>query len=184
MRYHVTLAGRTLVVEPGSGQVEIGGERIEVELERVPGTGVYSLLMGGSSYRLGAARRGGRGGGAPGTGESHWDIHLRGRRLSVEVVDQRTRAVREMTGGSAGDGGPPPIRAPMPGLVVKVEVRAGDSVREGQGLVIVEAMKMENELRAEAEARVKAVHVEEGQPVEKDEILVEFALPEEGKEET
>jgi biotin carboxyl carrier protein len=59
-------------------------------------------------------------------------------------------------------------------LVVKVEVEPGDSVARGQGLVIVEAMKMENELRAETEGVVRVVHAQPGQTIEKDQVLIEF----------
>jgi pyruvate carboxylase subunit B len=67
----------------------------------------------------------------------------------------------------------------MPGLVVKVEVEEGERVEAGRGLVIVEAMKMENELKAEAAGVVSRIHVEAGQAVEKDQILVDLAAPEE-----
>jgi pyruvate carboxylase subunit B len=91
-----------------------------------------------------------------------------------------------MTGAQEGSKGPKALRAPMPGLVVKVEVREGDTVFSGQGLVIVEAMKMENELKSERDGTVKRVAVEPGQTVEKDQVLVEFhapaAAPEEGME--
>ena len=77
--------------------------------------------------------------------------------------------------GSAGDTlGPKPLRAPMPGLVVKVEVGEGDEVTPGQGLVIVEAMKMENELKAEAPGRIGRILVAEGEAVDKDQILLDF----------
>ena len=66
------------------------------------------------------------------------------------MVDERSHAIREMTGSVAGPSGPRPVKAPMPGLVVKLEVAVGDEVVAGQGLVIVEAMKMENELKVEA----------------------------------
>ena len=70
----------------------------------------------------------------------------------------------------------------MPGLVVRVEVDEGDAVQEGQGVVIVEAMKMENELTAEAPARVKRVLVKAGDTVVKDQPLIEFdTLDEEGE---
>ena len=65
----------------------------------------------------------------------------------------------------------------MPGLVVKVQVEEGDHVEVGRGLVIVEAMKMENELKAEAAGVVARIHVEPGQAVEKDQILVDLAAP-------
>jgi biotin carboxyl carrier protein len=92
-------------------------------------------------------------------------------------VDERTRAIREMAGVKEGTRGPKALRAPMPGLVVKVEIREGDAVVEGQGLVIVEAMKMENELKAEGEGRVARILVEPGQAVEKDQVMVEFEAP-------
>jgi pyruvate carboxylase subunit B len=62
----------------------------------------------------------------------------------------------------------------MPGLVVKIEVEVGDEVRAGQGLVIVEAMKMENELKSEGAGRVAAIHAGVGDAVEKDQILVDL----------
>ena len=81
-----------------------------------------------------------------------------------------------------GPTGPKPLRAPMPGLVVQLEVAEGDQVTSGQGLVIVEAMKMENELKSEGEGTVKRILVEPGQAVDKDQVLVEFETPEEGLE--
>ena len=78
---------------------------------------------------------------------------------AAEVVDERTRVIRAMTGNGAQTPGPRPVLATMPGLVVRVEVAEGDTVRGGQGIVIVEAMKMENELRAEGPGVVRRVHV-------------------------
>ncbi len=169
MRWFVTLGGRTFEVELGPDRVRVDGTPMEADLAHVEGTGLHSLLLDGASYRLLARRDGG------GT----WELHLRGRRLRAEAIDERTRVIRAMTGAATGPSGPQPIRAPMPGLVVKVEVEEGDRVRAGQGLVIVEAMKMENELKAEADGLVARVHVEAGQAVEKDQILVDFAVPEE-----
>ena len=71
----------------------------------------------------------------------------------------------------------------MPGLVVTVEVEEGELVEAGTGLLIVEAMKMENELSAEVRARVGAIHVTPGQAVEKDQILMEMLPPEAGDSE-
>ncbi|RPJ64661.1 MAG: acetyl-CoA carboxylase biotin carboxyl carrier protein subunit [Acidobacteria bacterium] len=73
---------------------------------------------------------------------------------------------------AAGAAGPQRITAPMPGKVLKVLVAAGESVEERQGLVVVEAMKMENELRAPRAGRVREVHVQEGAPVESGRLLV------------
>jgi pyruvate carboxylase subunit B len=67
-----------------------------------------------------------------------------------------------------------PLLAPMPGLVVRVNVKAGDTVEAGQGLIVMEAMKMENELRVQAAGRVKTVLVTPGSVVEKGALLIEL----------
>jgi pyruvate carboxylase subunit B len=167
MRYHVTIGGRTRIVDVTGDGVTVDGQSVDASLGRVIGTQIRSLLLDGSSHRVVARRQ------AAGV----WELHVRGRRLAAEVVDERTRKVREMTGAAAKSTGPRPLRAPMPGLVVKVEVQVGDDVQPGQGLVIVEAMKMENELRAESSGRVSMVRVEPGQAVEKDQILIELEAP-------
>jgi pyruvate carboxylase subunit B len=164
MRYLVLVQGRTVEVELGPEGVRVDGTPVQAELQAVPDGPVRSLLLDGASHRV-VARKG-----EPG----HWELHLRGWRLAAEVVDERTLKLREMTGANATAAGPKPVRAPMPGLVVRVEVAEGDEVRPGHGLVIVEAMKMENELRAEIAGRVEAVHVKPGEAVEKDQVLIEL----------
>ena len=164
MRYRVTIAGREIEVELAPEGVRVDGQPVTAELQAVPDGPVRSLLLDGASHRLVARAV------EPG----RWELQLAGWRLGAEVVDERTLKIRELTGASAAASGPRPVRAPMPGLVVRVEVAPGDEVKPGQGLVIVEAMKMENELRAEVAARVKAVHVQPGQAVEKDQVLIDF----------
>ena len=165
MRYHVTVAGRALVVEISTEGVSVSGQTIDAEIETIQGGPVRSLLLDDSSHRL-VARS---------TGDGCWDLRIQGWDLEAEVLDERTRAIREMTGSAALPSGPKPVRAPMPGMVVRVEVAEGDQVRPGQGLLIVEAMKMENELRAETAGRVSRVHVSAGEAVAKDQILVDLA---------
>ena len=95
-----------------------------------------------------------------------------GREYIAQVEDERQRTLRSL--GSAGeetDAGVT-IKAPMPGLVVKVEVNVGDSIERGQGIAVVEAMKMENEVRAQGGGVVKDIRVKNGQAVEKGEVLV------------
>jgi len=170
--YHVSVGGHDYVVELGADATRVDGREVEVDLQHLDGSPVRSLLLDGRSHRL-AARR---------VGSESWDLHIRGRRIRARVVDERTRAIREMTGAGSGPVGPSPIVAPMPGLVVRVEVEEGEVVRAGQGLVIVEAMKMENELTSEVDAVVTRVHASEGQAVEKDQLLVELAAPEDDSE--
>lgn len=167
MRYHVTIGGRTWDVELEDEGVRVGGVPVSADLRRLPGTSVHHLLLDGRSHPVIAA---------PGEGPGSWRLHVDGERFDAEVVDERTRAIRAMTGAGAGPKGPKPVRAPMPGLVVRVEVEAGQDVQAGQGVVIVEAMKMENELKAEADGRVAAVRVSAGEAVEKGAVLVEFQV--------
>jgi pyruvate carboxylase subunit B len=95
-----------------------------------------------------------------------------GYRFEAEALDERTRLIRDLSAASAAPRGPAPIIAPMPGLIVRVSVKAGDRVEAGQGIVVMEAMKMENELRAMAAGVVKSVEVEPGTAVEKGTLLV------------
>lgn len=171
MIYHVTVSGRTFEVELGPEGVSVDGRDVDVDFVSIADGATRSLLVDGASHRL-AARRLGRGA---------WHLHLAGRRLLADVVDERTRVIRAMTGNATASLGPKPIRAPMPGMVVEIEVAEGEVVRAGQGVVVVEAMKMENELKADADAKVTRVHVEEGQAVEKDELLVDLGPLEEGQ---
>ncbi len=97
-------------------------------------------------------------------------VWLDGSVYELDLVDER--AARRRRGGAADLGGPQTVKAPMPGKVVKLLVAVGDRVEVGQGVVVVEAMKMENELRAPAAGVVKALPVAEGTPVESGTALV------------
>jgi pyruvate carboxylase subunit B len=161
--------------------VEVGAERVEVELGEetaaldgveapvrlvdVPGTPVRLVTVGGTVHRVVVRRHEGRG---------RYTLWVDGRRYEAEALDERTRAIRDMTARSGQAAGPAPLVAPMPGLVVRVSVAPGDEVQAGQGLVVMEAMKMENELRAPAAGRVARVLAEPGTAVEKGTVLVEI----------
>ena len=164
MKYFVTVSGRTIEVDLHAGGARIDGREVDVQLRELHGTRLRHLLIDGASLALVATP----------VDAGIWDLHVEGARHRVEVVDERARAIRSMTGQSSGPRGPAPIRAPMPGLVTRVEVQSGDMVRAGQGVVVIEAMKMENELRADADAVVESVLVTPGQAVEKGTVLVQL----------
>jgi pyruvate carboxylase subunit B len=103
-----------------------------------------------------------------------WAMLVDGWPVRAEVVDERTRAIRAMTARTGASNAPKPVRAPMPGLIVRVEVAVGDAIRVGQGVVAMEAMKMENELKSESAGVVSRILVEPGQAVEKGAVLVEL----------
>ena len=171
MRYFVTVGERTYEVELSDDKVIVDGESLSAELQQVAGTLLRRLSLDGHSYRVVAM---------PGETRGAWELQLGGERVRADVVDERTRAIRAMTARSNGPQGPKPVRAPMPGMVVRVEVEAGQQVRAGQGVVIIEAMKMENELKADAAGVVSKVLVNSGTAVEKGTVLIEFMAEQHG----
>jgi acetyl/propionyl-CoA carboxylase alpha subunit len=169
MLYHVTIGTRTFRIELDGGRVRVDDDDIgSVEILALPGTPVRHLLADGRAAAIVAHR----------DGDGAWDLHVDGWPLRAAVLDERTRAIRAMTGRGAAAHGPKPVRAPMPGLIVRIDVAAGESVKAGQGVVVMEAMKMENELKADGSGLVARVLVAAGQAVEKGAVLVEFEAEE------
>ncbi len=165
MKYFVTVAGREFGIEVDGDHVRVDGQDLRAHLSPIPGTPLRHLLVGHDSLTLAMDR----------AASGAWQVQVHGTREEIEVVDERTRHIRSLTGGGKGKGGPAQLKAPMPGLVVRVLVAPGDKVLPGQGLVVLEAMKMENELRAAAPGTVASVSAQPGQAVDKGQILVEFA---------
>ena len=129
--------------------------------------GRYSLLVGDQSYDLFARRvtkadekRG-----------ETYEILIAGHRFEVKVEDERTRLLAGRTKPGA-DAGEATVNAPMPGLVVGVPFEAGASVAAGQTVVVLEAMKMENDLASPIAGVLKEVRVTRGQTVDQGEVLV------------
>ncbi len=166
MKYVVDVDGhRTTVDLAGGDEVRVGDQVLSARLVDVEGTPVSLLTVGGRVYRV-VARRG--------EGRGAYTLSIDGRTFAVEALDERTRAIRDLSAAAGAASGPAPLVAPMPGLVVRVNVAVGDAVAAGQGLVVMEAMKMENELRAPAGGTVRAVHAAPGAAVNKGAVLVEL----------
>jgi pyruvate carboxylase subunit B len=150
-------------VDLGSDGICVDGEPVTAHMEEVEGTPIILLNVGGTLHRL-AVRRG--------EGRGQYSIWSDGYRFELEALDERRRAINDMAGAGAANAGPAPLIAPMPGLVVRVNVSAGDQVQPGQSLVVMEAMKMENELRSPSGGLVASVQVQAGAVVEKGAVLV------------
>ena len=101
-------------------------------------------------------------------------VLMRGVEIPVEIENYNLALLRQAAGLSSAPGIERRLRAPMPGLVLDVKVAPGDKVNKGDPLVIVEAMKMENVLKAAVDATVTRVLVKRGASVEKNDVLVEF----------
>lgn len=167
MKYRVTIDGteREIMV-----QFTPGGE-ITASVDGAPFDGEIRPIDGGVSLRFGG-EEGGRVvdayvGGKP----NRMQVVAGELRTLASVESERDRARKTRGGGGAAG---KELRAPMPGRIVKVLVAPGDEVEADQSLVIIEAMKMENELKAVAASKIKSVEVSEGQNVEGDVVLVRF----------
>ncbi len=167
MKYLVDVNGARVEVMLDPDGVTVDGTREMAHLADVEGTPVRLVTIGGVQHRVIARRSGARG---------NYALWMDGWRFDVEALDERTRAIRELSEADRGPTGPAPVVAPMPGLIVRVQVAVGDRVEAGQGVVVMEAMKMENELRAPAAGTVRVVTAVAGVAVEKGTRLVEFEL--------
>lgn len=166
MKYIVDIAGERVEVDLDGESARIGGRAVAVHASDVEGTPVHLVTVDSASHRVVARQHAERG---------RYTLHLDGWRLEAEALDERARAIRDLTAKQAAHAGPLPVTAPMPGLIVKVHVQPGDEVTAGQGVVSMEAMKMENELRATTAGTVRAVLVKPGSAVERGAVLVELS---------
>lgn len=162
MKYRVTIEGREREVDvtftpTGTAEVLLDGARVEVDARRVGGA--VNLRIGDRVHDVLAA------------GTDEVQIAAGSARTLAAVTSERAGLKR----GAAAAKSAKELRAPMPGRVVRVLVRAGDLVTIGQPLLVIEAMKMENELRAGAASTVETVHVAEGASVEGRALLITFA---------
>ncbi|MBK6767995.1 MAG: acetyl-CoA carboxylase biotin carboxyl carrier protein subunit [Ardenticatenales bacterium] len=133
----------------------------------IDGENLYSLLVDGVSYDLHVERR-----------EGLYTVIIEGDRYVVDVGDAHLKELIAMSRRAHEEHGGAVIKAPMPGLVVKVLVAAGEPVAADQPVAILEAMKMENELRSPAAGTVKQVNIAPGQTVNMDDVLIIVAPPE------
>ena len=159
MRYHAIVDGQERLIDitargGGKYRVAIDDRVLEVDAVHLAGSAV-SILAGTRSVRCDIE-----------PGKDGKLTVLAGENLfPLELLDERRLRLRDATGKFSLEG-PQRIDAPMPGKVVRVLVKAGDEVAEGQGLIVVEAMKMENELKSPKAGKVTELHAIEGQAVE------------------
>jgi pyruvate carboxylase subunit B len=166
VKYVVTVGGNRVEVAIDGEGLWVAGERVVARLAEVAGTPVKVVTIGDRVHRVVAQR---------GESRGQYSLWIDGHRYDVEALDERTRAIRDLSGSSAQPSGPAPLVAPMPGLIVRVNVQVGDPVQAGQAVVVMEAMKMENDLRTQSSGIVSALRVKPGDAVEKGAVLVELS---------
>jgi biotin carboxyl carrier protein len=176
-KYVLSIAGSTFHCRMVSDRlVEVDGRQIEFDFRHVGGD-LFSLILNGSSYVVShlpdsTVRSADRNAGLSKTVQ----ISINNVEFDVSVDDEKSLLVKQF--GDHGHGGPAQIilRAPMPGLITMIEIEVGNHVSKGQGLLVLEAMKMENEIRSAENGKVKEIHVHKAKPVEKGEPLVTIEL--------
>jgi biotin carboxyl carrier protein len=163
MRFVATTADRIETVDitgaSGAYRVTIGDQVWEVDA-RLTAHGISSLLIGGISYVADVSEQ-----------EGQSVVHVGGETYAMQV-EEHTRYVIRTQGGMTAERGARTLTAPLPGRVTHVAVRAGDAVRPGDTLLVIEAMKMENEFKAQAAGRVVEVRVTAGQAVNAGDVLL------------
>jgi biotin carboxyl carrier protein len=162
MKYIATINEREYLVDIiDEGHVSVDGTVYEIDFEVVSGQPVYSLLLDGQSYEAHVY-----------TTEEEWQVLLQGRLYPVRVEDERERRLRTTLGGQMSASGEFQLRSPMPGLVVSLPVKEGQPVTKGDVLLILESMKMQNELKAPRDGTITRIRVKAGDNVEQKQILL------------
>ncbi len=156
----------------------------EIPLDIAEDGNVWKVMSGDTESRIDVAELGNGYVSVIADGK-HYDFHISGNsaeaivetslsRLEATILDEREKMIRKFSGSIAGKGKLTNLKAPMPGLIVDVLVEEGQEFERGQGLIIVEAMKMENELKAADKGKVKEIKATAGQAVEKEQVLMVF----------
>jgi len=162
MRYIATVENKEFLIEiVDDRHVSVNGKLYGVDFESVSGQPVFSLIVDGRSHESYVYQ-----------GDDIWQVLLRGRLYPVMVEDEREKRLRAAAGGGVAETGEFLLKAPMPGLVVTIPVEEGHAVKKGQVLLILESMKMQNELKSPRDGTVGRIKVKAGESVEQKQTLL------------
>ena len=162
MKYITTINDREYSVEIlDERRVVVDGVCYAVDFESVSGQPVFSLLVDGKSYEAYIY-----------DSDDALEVLLRGALYSAAVVDEREHRLRSAFGSGPAQSGEHYLKAPMPGLVIDVPVTDGQEIAEGDVLLILESMKMQNELKAPRAGVVSRIKVAVGESVERRQTLL------------
>lgn len=167
MKYISIVGDNEYVIEiDQEGQVQVNDQPLSVDFQQLTEGGIISLLIDNRSLEAIVEER-----------DDHWEVLIRGELYSVAVQDERAYRLAKARGLSNAIKGEALMKSPMPGLIIAVTVIEGQAIAEGDQVLILESMKMENELRSPRDGVVKHIYVESGATVEKNQILVSIGDP-------
>jgi biotin carboxyl carrier protein len=162
VRFEAQTGGETIPIDvggaDGSFSIVIGDQRLQVDA-RQTAEGIWSILLAGASHRADVTEQ-----------DGVYLVDVQGERYEIRV-EEESRYIIRTRGAQGGDRGQV-LKAPMPGKVTLIEVTVGQAVAPGDGLIVLEAMKMENEFKARVAGTVKEIRVAVGQPVNPGDVLV------------
>jgi biotin carboxyl carrier protein len=162
MKYITTVDNKEYLIEiVDEKHISINGKIVEVDFESVSGQPVYSLIVDGKSHESYVQQ-----------GDDNWQVLLRGRLYPVTVEDERERRLRAAAGSGVAESGEFHLKAPMPGLVVAIPVEEGQEIKKGQVILILESMKMQNELKSPRDGTMGRIRVKAGESVEQRQTLL------------
>lgn len=162
MKYIATIDGREHTIEIlDETHVLVNGKPEVVDFISVGGGLIYSLLVGGRSFEVHVYPE-----------EDEWQVIVQGTQYTARVEDERERRLRAASGSRVVEMGEIQVKAPMPGLVVTIPVSEGEEVAKGDVLVVLESMKMQNELKAPRDGKIGRIRVEAGDSVEQKQALL------------
>jgi biotin carboxyl carrier protein len=156
MKYITTIGSKEYTVDIiDDKHISIDGKILEVDFESVSGQPVFSLIIDGKSHE-----------GYVYSDEDNWQVLLRGRLYQARVEDEREKRLRDSADHGVAENGEFHLKAPMPGMVVVIPVSEGEVVKKGQVLLILESMKMQNELKSPKDGTIHRIRVHSGEKVE------------------
>jgi biotin carboxyl carrier protein len=162
MKYISTVNGEKYEINiDQEGQITVNDKSYDVDVEFLSDTGVLSLLLDNHSIEAIVEER-----------EGNWEVLIQGEIYTVLVQDERAYRLAKERGTSFDLSGVPIVRSPMPGLIIDVLVNIGQTVEKGEKIVVLESMKMENELRSPRDGTVTHITIDPGASVEKGQALV------------
>ena len=160
MKYLATIGERTFEIEVRSDrEIILDGKPYAVDFLSM--AGVYSLIHDFQSYEAYVHPT-----------DEGLQVLMRGQLFEVGVEDERHRRLRQSSGIQVATKGEVQLKAPMPGLIAAVPVSEGQAVTKGTNLIILESMKMQNELKASRDGIVQRIRVHPGDRVEQNQVLV------------
>lgn len=162
MKYITTLGDREYTIEIiDDDKIIVNGTTYEVDFESISGQPVFSLLVDGNSHEAYVY-----------PDEEQWEVLYQGILYQILVEDEREKRLRSSFGSGPSLMGEYYLKAPMPGLVVSILVEDGQTIAQGDVLVILESMKMQNELKSPRDGKISRVRVQEGDNVERKQTLL------------